>query len=187
MSTEPLERAFATTRRVLVNIGPDDYDTPTVCRSWQVRDIVNHVVTGSHWFAATMNAGEGPLIADQTFTHGDVVAAYDDGIEASLAAFGAPGALEKAITLPFGELTGAVLMGLAATDQLTHGWDLARATGQPTDLDPELADALLEGAKARMQGRPRGPDGTAPFGPEVLVDDDAPAADRLAAFLGRTP
>jgi hypothetical protein len=31
---------------------------------------------------------------------------------------------------------GAALLGLAATEQFTHGWDLARAIGQHTDLDP---------------------------------------------------
>jgi hypothetical protein len=31
----------------------------------------------------------------------------------------------------------------------------------------------------------RGPDGSALFGPEQPVADDAPMADRLAAFLGR--
>jgi hypothetical protein len=31
----------------------------------------------------------------------------------------------------------------------------------------------------------RGPDGVAPFGPERQAADGAPAADRLAAFMGR--
>jgi hypothetical protein len=30
---------------------------------------------------------------------------------------------------------------------LTHGWDLAKATGQPTERDPELAFFALAGAK----------------------------------------
>jgi DNA-directed RNA polymerase specialized sigma24 family protein len=38
-------------------------------------------------------------------------------------------------------------MSLAATDQFTHGWDLARALGHPTDLDPELAGELLTRAR----------------------------------------
>lgn len=37
----------------------------------------------------------------------------------------------------------AVLRNLATMEQFTHGWDLARATGQPADLDPVLAACLL--------------------------------------------
>jgi len=33
----------------------------------------------------------------------------------------------------------------------------------------------------------RGPEGEAPFGPRVEAAESAPAADRLAAFLGRQP
>jgi hypothetical protein len=59
------------------------------------------------------------------------------------AAFAAEGALERTVQLPFGESSGAVLMAMAATDQFTHGWDLARAIGLPADLDPGLAADLL--------------------------------------------
>jgi uncharacterized protein (TIGR03086 family) len=90
------------------------------------------------------------------------------------------------ITLPFGVLPGAAFMGLATTDTFTHGWDLAKATGQDIDLDPELAGQLLAGAKATIPDAVRGADGAAPFGPAMPCDDSAPSASQLAAFLGRT-
>ena len=62
--------------------------------------------------------------------------------------------------------------------------DLAQATGQSTDLAPELAAALLEGAKASIPDEFRGPEG-APFGPKQEAPTGATAADELAAFLGR--
>ncbi len=89
------------------------------------------------------------------------------------------------MTLPFGTMPGSVVIGMATTDAFVHGWDLASATGQSTDLDPALSAALLERSKTFIQPSFRGPDGTAPFGPAVDVADSAPMADQLAGFLGR--
>jgi hypothetical protein len=38
------------------------------------------------------------------------------------------------------ELPGTAFIELRTSDLLAHAWDLASATGRPTDLDPELAD-----------------------------------------------
>jgi uncharacterized protein (TIGR03086 family) len=77
------------------------------------------------------------------------------------------------------------VVAMAALDQFTHGWDLARATGQPTGLDPGLAVELLGHARQAITGDFRGPDGTAAFGPAVEAPAGAGPADQLAAFLGR--
>ncbi|HEX3965456.1 MAG TPA: hypothetical protein VHZ03_53905 [Trebonia sp.] len=70
---------------------------------------------------------------------GDFVAAYEESIRIAITAFAAEGALDKIVRLPFGEFSGAAARDMAAMEQLTHGWDLARAIGQSADLDPELA------------------------------------------------
>lgn len=185
MVTENLARAFASTRAVLANVTPEQLDQDTPCKSWKVRDLVNHIVGGAHWFGASTEAGES---ADQEaagdFTSGDIVASFDAGAARAVAAFGSPGAQEKIVKLPFGEFPGAAFMGLATTDTFTHGWDLAKATGQSTDLDPELAEQLLEGAKQSIPDHFRGPE-PMPFGAAVEAPEGASAADRLAAFLGR--
>ncbi len=94
--------------------------------------------------------------------------------------------MDKTVDLPWGQMPGGAFMGLATTDIFTHSWDLARATGQSTDLDPELAAQLLAGSKASIQDAFRGPDGSgAPFGPQQQAPDGATTADQLAAFLGR--
>jgi hypothetical protein len=67
-----------------------------------------------------------------------------------------------------------------------HGWDLARALGRSTDLDPELADVLREHAVPRLPDSFRGTDDDALYRPPVAAPPDATAADRLAADLGRT-
>ena len=89
--------------------------------------------------------------------------------------------------MPFGGMPGSVCVWIAAGDIFTHGWDLAKATDQPTDLDPELAARLLLRIERLLPDTLRGPEGHAPFGPRIAVADSAPAADRLAAFVGRQP
>lgn len=180
-----LSRAFASTRVVLAKVGPDQLDAATPCASWDVRALINHFVGSARW-GASAATGTGYEITDEDYAAGDFLASYDDSIKAALAAFGSAGVLEKTIELPFGEFSGADLMGLVARDQFTHGWDLARAIGHHTDLDPELADELLTRARIEILDAYRGPDGVAIFGPIVEASASACPADRLAAFLGRS-
>jgi uncharacterized protein (TIGR03086 family) len=87
-----------------------------------------------------------------------------------------------------GGATGtAEQMGLAALDEVVlHGWDLAKATGQPYTVDPASAAAVLAfteataqpGAEAMRKGL---------FGPVFDVPPDAPAFDRALGFAGRDP
>jgi uncharacterized protein (TIGR03086 family) len=189
MSTEALAATFATARGVLGNVTTDQLDDATPCASWDVRRLVNHLVGGAHWFEITTNAGASPEVddtEDADYTTGDMVAAYDTATAGALAAFGAEGALDRIITLPFGTFPGAAFMGFATVDHFTHAWDLARATGQSTDLAPPMAEQLLAAARGMIPDEFRGPDGVAPFGPETTIDSSACPADRLAAFLGRT-
>jgi uncharacterized protein (TIGR03086 family) len=187
MTTEALQKAFDSTRNILQNVTPDQMDNDTPCASWKVKDVVNHIVGGAQWFGDTMNAGEAKDTGESfpDFSTMDYMDIFNDGVKKSVDAFGKEGAQQKMVKLPFGEFPGGAFMGLATTDTFVHGWDLAKSTGQDANLDPELAKQLLDGAKATIPDEFRGPDGKAPFGPEVDAPADAPMADQLAAFLGR--
>ena len=67
-----------------------------------------------------------------------------------------------------------------------HGWDQSKATGQPTEGDPELALWALTTAKRILPPDIRGDVGV-PFGPVVEVSPDATPYAQLAAWLGRHP
>jgi uncharacterized protein (TIGR03086 family) len=81
----------------------------------------------------------------------------------------------------------AQTMGVVAVDELVlHGWDLARATGQPFSCDPAHAQAVL--AFTRQSAEPEQAamrEGL--FGPVVDVPEDAPTFDRALGFAGREP
>jgi uncharacterized protein (TIGR03086 family) len=180
---EPLGRAFASTRAVLVQVQAGQLDAPTPCASWDVRALIEHFTGSARWAAAAIGGEEA---ADEDRAAVDFTAAYDQGIKGALAAFGADGALEKAVTLPWGEFSGVALMWLAVNDQFAHGWDLARAIGHDTDLDPGLAEELLVRGQDWITDAYRGPDGAGLFGPPVKAPAGVSPADRLAAFLGRS-
>jgi uncharacterized protein (TIGR03086 family) len=185
MGTELLSRGFASTGKVLAGVSPDQLDATTPCASWTVRDLINHIVNGTSFFAVTAETGASPSGETSDCTTGDYVSQFKEGAARAVQAFEADGAMEKTMKLPFAELPGSAFVNIATVDTFAHGWDLARATGQPTDLDPELAAQLLAIAQGFLPDALRGADGQAPFGPKVEPAAGACAADQLAAFLGR--
>ena len=184
LTTEQLARAFASTRAVLATVKPDHLDLPTPCASWDVGALINHVIGSARWAAGAV--GGDVDTTEENYAAGDFLASYEQTTALTLAAFAADGALHRTVQLPFGDRSGAYVLGIVVNDQFTHGWDLARAVGHHTDLDPELADEVLAHARVTIPDSYRGPDGVGLFGPVVEPTPDACPADRLAAFLGRT-
>jgi uncharacterized protein (TIGR03086 family) len=184
---EIFDGAAATVRQVMAGITPDQLDLPSPCASWKVRDVLNHVIGARDFFVSAMGGTPPAAPEGGDYASGDFRQAFDEGAEAIKSTFSEPGALERTANMPWGPMPArALLGGIAATDAFTHAWDLAKATGQPTDLDPALAEELLIASKTNIQDGFRGPDGSGlPFGPEQQAPADASPADRLAAFLGR--
>jgi uncharacterized protein (TIGR03086 family) len=189
MQAEDLRRAVVSSRSVLAGVRADQLDDPTPCRSWKVRDLINHMVEAPQFAALVMETGGWPDRGDEDADHaaGDYLAAYDAATARAVRAFQAEGAMSKLVRLPFAELPGSVYASIAVGDAFAHGWDLAKATGVAADLDPGLAEELIAALGPLLPEQLRGPEGQAAFGPAVAVPDDAPAADRLAGFLGRQP
>jgi uncharacterized protein (TIGR03086 family) len=74
----------------------------------------------------------------------------------------------------------------ALNELVIHGWDVARATGQPFDCDTQALEACWELlAERATAGQEPGDDD--PFGPVVDVPADAPLLDRLIGLSGRKP
>ncbi|MHC3468508.1 TIGR03086 family metal-binding protein [Streptomyces sp. 7R007] len=80
------------------------------------------------------------------------------------------------------DLPGAVA---GAVDELViHGWDLARATGQPYTPDPAALRTSYDFLYAAANDPSRG---GGIFGPVVPVPDGAPLLDRAVGLSGRDP
>jgi uncharacterized protein (TIGR03086 family) len=107
--------------------------------------------------------------------------AYRDSAVALQTAFAQPGVLERTYHGPLGAATGAERLQIRLYDLLAHGWDLAQATGQPAELPDDLAEQSLAFVRTQLREQAR----PGRFGPAQTVTDDAPAIERLVAFLGR--
>jgi uncharacterized protein (TIGR03086 family) len=177
------------TQRVVDNIEPSQLGDPSPCAEWTVRDVLNHITGGADMFAIAARDGRVPdeqlgrLLAGDNLGD-DYKGAFRAAASRAMAAFAPPGVLEKVVTLPFGEMPAGVALDIAIFDVTTHAWDLAKATGQSTALDPEVLGTALELAQGMLSDEYRA---MGLFGPAVDVPADAPAQDRLAAFAGRTP
>ncbi len=114
---------------------------------------------------------------------GDPAAAYAEGAAAALAAAGTGDALTRLHVTPLGDMPGPVLAGFTTLDILVHGWDLAKATGQPAALEAALVGHVLAFAHQALTEETR----AGRIGPNVAVPAGAPVTDRLAGFLGRQP
>jgi len=182
-----VERACGSTQAVLAAVSATDLDRPTPCASWTVSGVIEHVLGSAAYFAELAEVGAVADDAETAQPIGDFHDTFGRTAASLVAAFDAPGALDKIMKMPIGDLPGSVCIWIASGDIFAHGWDLAKATGQSTDLDPELAEILLRRLSTMLPDSMRGPEGKAPFGPKVDVPSSAPAADRLAGFLGRTP
>lgn len=169
------QEAFAD---VLANVSPDEFSAPTPCSEWTIGDLIEHVVGGNERVSQWAGLDEQPPARPDS-----PVEAHLAGASAAQQVFARPGGLAAVFELPFGQVPGDVLIAMRSTDVLTHAWDLAAATGQSTDLDPELATYLLAAAHDRVRPDFRGPGRF--FGAEQACPSDRPPADRLAAFLGR--
>lgn len=122
-------------------VGPDQWDHPTPCSAWSVRDLVNHVVGEDLW---TVPLVEGKTIEEVgSSLDGDLLG--EDPVTAALDAAKAATTVtaEKlpgggTVQLSYGaEQLGEYIHQLAA-DHLVHAWDLAAATGGDTRLDSHL-------------------------------------------------
>ena len=186
MDLETYEKAMNAADRVIRRVTPDQLEAPTPCEEWDVRELVNHVVFGN-WMFARAAGGERVRVDDDELPDmlgDDPAVAYRDSADAVVAAWRRPGATEEICHLPFADLPGSAAMRIHFKDVVVHTWDLARATGQDEAIEPELASAALDIARAVVNDEQRE---LGAFGPAVEVGDDAPVHHQLVGFLGRTP
>ena len=153
----------------------DRLGDPTPCDGWEVRTLLDHLVDALRYFAATGRGEEAalPSATPPAAIGDDPLGAYDAMREETLRAYREPGVIEK---------TGPSL-GIAFADQLVHGWDLARATGQDATIPEDLASAAFGMLDGKLADEHRG----RAFAPAVDVPHSASVQDRLLAYTGRQP
>ena len=148
-------------------------DATTPCDEWDVRTLLNHMLETQRYF---LGSAQGQDVSPPSTSPPELLSEQpaDDFARARremLDVYGEPGVIEK---------TGPSL-GIAFSDLLLHGWDLAKATGQDTTLDPELVDACWTVINPQMELLR----GSGMFGNQLDVPDTADDQTKLLAVLGR--
>jgi uncharacterized protein (TIGR03086 family) len=177
---DQLVEALDVTGAVIAGIDDRQWDCPTLCTEWTVRDVVTHLIDGNRRSAALL--GRPTAEERRPDAPGGLVASYRDSATALANAYRQPDALTKVVTVPFGTVPGSVTLQLRLVEALVDGWDLARATGQQVRFPDGLAEAALSFSQAASA---QIPPGRTPFGPPQPVAAKAAAIDRLAGYLGR--
>lgn len=162
----------------------DQWEAPTPCRDWNVRDLANHVTGEDLWTNPLMRGSTIEEVGDRF--DGDLLG--DDPIRASLAA--ARDAIRTVadvlpsggtVHLSYGEERMEEYIHQLAADHLVHGWDLAVATGGDPRLDPSLVHEVATWFADREEMYRAG----GVIGPRAAPTGE-PQGDFLAAF-GRDP
>jgi uncharacterized protein (TIGR03086 family) len=183
---EMLQRVVDTTSDLIDHTASSQLGNQTLCTDWTVKDLINHMVTGATMFAISVEEGSVPDAQLGALMSGDNVGddpkgAWGTASKRALAAFRLPGAMDKIVKLPFGEMPAPIALNIANFDVATHAVDLARATGQQVG-DTQLLEDALALAHQMLSSDLRVP---GVFGDEQPCAAGAPVDDRLLAFAGR--
>jgi uncharacterized protein (TIGR03086 family) len=177
---DDLARASGVTGDLIDRIAADQWMALTPCTEWTVRDLVNHLVGMSLVFVAMFEDGPMPERgADRLGT--DPAGAYRRSAAALQAAAALPGVLERSQATPVGVATGAERLQWRVADLVTHGWDIAQATGVVADFPNDLVERALTFVRTQLPSQSR----AGRFADPQPIGDNEPAIDQLAAFTGR--
>lgn len=169
-----LRETYEATAAVLAEV--TDWDAPSPCAEWTVREVANHLVAGLTAFASAIEHTEWTVEGDHLGD--DPAGTFRAAADRCLAAFDRPGAMTESHPFPFGPTPGSEIASISLSETLIHGWDIARGAGVAYAPTPEAVAAVLA-----WSGNPAA---EGMFDPPVPVPPDAPPLTRLLARAGRT-
>jgi uncharacterized protein (TIGR03086 family) len=185
MSDHPdLEPAARRMAGLVEGVPNDGLGRPTPCARYTVGDLLDHIGGAALAFtaAAEKQPLEGAPSGDASRLDPDWRTRIPLQLVALAQAWRQPSAWTGMTRAGGVDLPGDVA-GIVALDELViHGWDLAKATGQPAAYEGPELEAVYGMVQ---QFRSSGVEGL--FGPPVPVPDDAPLFDRILGLAGRDP
>lgn len=183
---ESYRRAQDLLDRVLAAVPDGQWDQPSACAEWSVRDVAGHVIWGQRQLRAWVTGAE---FADRTGAPGaphprelatdDPVATWRAARADALATLDEESLARTTTLVGLGEITIAAVLTLLTTDALAHAWDIGHALGIDVRFDEELIPGSFAWARQNAVRRPGF------FGPELTPPGEAGDQTRLLAFLGR--
>ena len=187
----PDRRAVEAGVALVATVEPGQLGLATPCAGWNLGRLLAHMAGQHRGFAAAARGDGADLAVWADRPVGDDPAGgYAKAADEVLAAFAAPGALERRWALPEVHPTfafpGTTALGFHLLDYVVHAWDVARSLGTPVEFD----DEVLAVALAVAERVPNGPERLAPgaaFRPALAAGEAAGPLERILAATGRTP
>ena len=182
-----LEPVTRTLTRVLEGVRDDQLTAETPCPGQPVGTLIQHLDGVGEGFGAAarkdLEGGSQAPEPDAAKLPADWRTSIPEKLVALAEAWRDPGAWSGMTRVGGIDLPGEVAGVFALDELVVHGWDIAMATGQSFEVDPQLGEALH--GFLRQAVVPEGTPGL--FGPPVPVPDDAPLLDRVLGLTGRSP
>lgn len=199
-----LVSAYQSTTQAVIDLGrsctDEDFDLPTACPGWSVKDQVSHVVGLESW----LHTGEVPKVTvpDYDHVHGEAAAFIERSVEVRrpmvgakvvdeletvvaqrVDQFTAPGVtLETVVRGSWGPSPLGVSLRTRIIDIWTHEQDLRQALGRPGNLDSAAAAVFVDvlfAALPRLVAREAG----VPPGNVVVFDVTGPVVGRTGVWV----
>lgn len=176
--------ALAVFGNAVRDVADHEWDLPTPCPEWNVKEVVAHVVLGE---AALPSVLAGEMTDTQAAFGSELLgsnplAAWRGTALRAIEAAREPGVAARVFDLDMGAVTGEQLLNYRITDNVVHAWDISVGAGRPAPIAEPQAEWLLDfwmPAAAEM--------GESPFFAKPVQPVSDSASDRLLALLGRTP
>lgn len=126
------------------DIAEHEWDLPTPCTDWDVRQVVAHVILGDAQFTG-MVRGEDHFEneVDASIVGVAPMSVWRGTALAAIEAARTPEVIDRRFEHPSGAIDGAALLGWRISENLVHAWDLSVAVGRPRPVDDDLAEACL--------------------------------------------
>ncbi|MEB8337837.1 TIGR03086 family metal-binding protein [Streptomyces endophyticus] len=163
---------------VLAGVSDEQLSRPTPCSEYSVRELIAHVDDAARAFTGFARK-EAPLSSEA----GDWRVSTVKSVRALGDAWDDPEAWRGETDGPGFTLPNDTWGKVALTEMVVHGWDLAKATGQPFDLPEETLLACHDHVSGFVTAAPL----PELWGPPVETPADAPLMDRIVGFTGRRP
>jgi len=191
MSHVQLDPAASRLSVLVAAVPADALDAPTPCPKYAVGDLLDHIGGLAIAFAAAARKDRGDITAQAPSPDAArLEPAWREEIprrlDALAEAWRNPDAWAGMTRVGGVDLPGEVAGIVALDELLVHGWDLARATGQPYECDGASLDAV-HGFVQQLAAPEMAAQREGIFGPVVAVADDAPLLDRVIGLAGRDP
>ncbi len=183
-STEIYQQAIDLIMPIMAGIDQSQYILPTPCTEWSVSQLINHNLA--------IQSGTLALLEGRSIDYAEpcLTTALPECPASALLAVTGPLMqtlksidLDKPLETEFGFIPASRFVMFPMADLVIHKWDLAKATGQNSDIDTSLAEICFQvlapaADKARENGE---------CGPEAPVPPTASIQDRLLGMSGRQP